>query len=117
MPSDDQTIIEPLPLMEEESATFEASRYLVLDVLGVGGVGKVFRALDRKSGREVALKTIRPSLVKDSIVIQRFLHEGRLTAQLSHPNIIPVYDLDSSANGLPFYTMPIVRQQSLHKIL
>jgi eukaryotic-like serine/threonine-protein kinase len=91
-------------------------RYDLGAQLGVGGVGKVVTAKDREIGRSVALKTPKHSDAQPS-VIERFVNEARLTAQLEHPSVVPVYDMGTLPNGQPFYTMRVVKRQSLQDVL
>ena len=88
------------------------SRFDVLDSLGQGGMGTVVRAWDPTLQREVALKAPR-GLEPDP----RFVAEARITGQLDHPNIVPVYELGQTADGLPFYAMKEVKGQSLRDVL
>lgn len=92
-------------------------RYSVVEPLGRGGVGKVVASLDREIGRVVALKTLRQGRDAEPHVVRRFLHEARITAKLEHPNIVPVYDLGALPEGEPYYTMRIVKKQSLGDVL
>jgi formylglycine-generating enzyme required for sulfatase activity/tRNA A-37 threonylcarbamoyl transferase component Bud32 len=82
-----------------------------------GGTGKVYRALDREVGRSVALKTVRHGTDAQPDVTERFMREARVTAQLEHPNIVPVYELGSLSDGQPFYTMRVIQKQSLQDVL
>jgi len=96
--------------------TFEGPRYSSLETLGRGGMGRVVSALDREIGRIVALKTMaEPDAGRP--VVRRFLQEARITAQLEHPNIVPVYDLGALPDGQPYYTMRVVKKQSLGDVL
>jgi serine/threonine-protein kinase len=92
-------------------------RYLFLEDLGVGGIGKVVRATDRVVGRDVALKTLRDGMGMAPDVIERFLAEACVTARLEHPNVVPVHDIGSFPNGQPYYTMRVVKQRSLQDVL
>lgn len=95
---------------------FEGARYANLEALGRGGMGKVTASLDREIGRIVALKTLaRPDA--DRSHMKRFLQEARITAQLEHPNVVPVYDIGVLPDGQPFYTMRVVKKQSLGDVL
>jgi serine/threonine protein kinase len=79
-----------------------------------GGMGQVWLATDRDLGRAVALKELRPESLKHPTIIARFLEEARITGQLEHPAIIPVYELVKGGGGeLPFYTMRFIRGRSL----
>ncbi len=74
-------------------------------------------ALDRETGRVVALKTVNAGAAANPKITTRFVEEARLTAQLEHPNIVPVYDLGTLADGQPFYTMRVVKRKSLRNVL
>jgi len=92
-------------------------RYVFSDELGVGGEGKVVKAYDRVIGRTVALKTLRDGVEGQPGIAERFLHAARVTAQIEHPNIVPVYDIGALASGKPYYTMRVVKRQSLQDVL
>ncbi len=92
-------------------------RYDLGDALGAGGVGKVVAARDREIGRVVALKTLKHGADAQETVAHRFMSEARVTAQLEHPNIVPVYDLGTLPDGQPYYTMRVVKRQSLQDVL
>ena len=91
-------------------------RYHRLDPVGRGGVGMVWRAIDRHLGREVALKEPRTDRLFGSSVSARFLEEARVTGQLQHPGIVPLFDLvDAPELGGPFYTMRLVEGRTLKR--
>ena len=69
-------------------------RYRVLGVLGRGGMGTVYKAEQRLLERPVVLKVIRPELVANGNVVQRFQREARLAARLAHPNVVAVYEAE-----------------------
>ena len=92
-------------------------RYQNLELLGRGGAGIVNAALDREIGRIVAVKTLNAGALADARVTREFVEEAHLTAQLEHPNIVPVYDLGALPDGQPFYTMRVVKRQSLRDVL
>jgi serine/threonine protein kinase/predicted negative regulator of RcsB-dependent stress response len=100
-----------------EAATDNAPRRLRYDfgqLHAKGGMGQVWLATDRDLGRSVALKELRPESLKHPTIIARFLEEARITGQLEHPAIIPVYELVKGGLGeLPFYTMRFIRGRSL----
>ena len=81
--------------------------YKLLQRLGRGGMGTVYRALQLSLNREVALKILSPELSQDPAFVQRFLKEARSAGQLNHPNIVQVYDVDRD-EGLTFYAMEFV---------
>lgn len=88
-----------------------AEVYEVEKELGEGGMAIVFLATDRKHGRKVAIKVMRPELT-ESIGGDRFLKEIETAARLSHPHILPVHD-SGQADGLLYYVMPFVEGESL----
>lgn len=94
--------------------TFE--HYRVLDKIGEGGMGAVYRALDLTLHREVALKFLPAELASDPSAQQRLLKEARAASRLNHPNIATVYEV-GEANGTPFIAMEFVQGESLKQIL
>lgn len=84
--------------------------------LGRGGIGRVLVVRDAHLSREVALKELlsRPAAGsagsgRDALVLTRFLREARITGQLEHPGIVPVYELGQRPDGTLYYTMKVVR--------
>jgi serine/threonine-protein kinase len=94
-----------------------AQRYLPRTLLGVGGVGEVTLYADRWIGREVALKTLRPSGDGVNPNTERFLREARVQGQLEHPSIVPVYECGIDPDGREYFTMKRVRGPTLADIL
>jgi len=88
-----------------------AERYTVERELGRGGMATVYLAEERKHGRKVAIKVMRPELAA-SINAERFLREIGIAARLSHPHIVPLID-SGDAGGLPYYVSPFVPGGSL----
>ena len=88
------------------------SRYQVSRLLGQGGMGAVYQARDTELDRDVALKEIRPDLVDQPDVIARFKREIQLASDITHPNVLRVFDL-SEANGKRFLTMQYVEGTTL----
>lgn len=97
-----------LSFLSDEEAGGAAGRtlggYKLLQRLGRGGMGTVYRALQLSLNREVALKILSAELSQDPAFVERFLKEARAAGQLNHPNIVQVYDVDR-AEGLTFYAM------------
>jgi len=85
-----------------------AGRYDILDLLGSGGMGVVYRAFDREVGETVAIKALRPELEFDPTMLERFKQELRLARRITHRNVVRTYDL-GEADGVYFITMEYVR--------
>ena len=95
---------------------FELDRYILIDLIGAGGMGEVFLAEDPVCGRKVALKRILSNRKTKESARRRFKKEVRIAAQLSHPSIIPIYDLQDEGGNL-YYTMPFLEGKTLKEIL
>jgi tetratricopeptide (TPR) repeat protein/tRNA A-37 threonylcarbamoyl transferase component Bud32 len=89
------------------------SRYQLDHIHATGGIGRVWLARDRDLGREVALKELRPDRAHLPSAQARFLAEARITGQLEHPGIVPVYELVGNAEHGPCYAMRFVGGQTL----
>ena len=90
-------------------------RYEIERELGRGGTATVYVAQDRRHGREVAVKVLRPD-VAAAIGAERFLREITIAARLTHPNVLPLIDSGQAAGSL-YYVMPYVRGESLRQRL
>src|SRR5688572_14916122 len=88
-----------------------ASRYLIEREIGRGGMATVYLARDIRHNRNVALKVLNPELGA-VLGVDRFLSEIRVTANLNHPNLLPLFD-SGEADGVLFYVMPYVQGESL----
>jgi serine/threonine-protein kinase len=95
----------------ERVKTALADHYAIERELGSGGMATVYLARDLKHERQVAVKVLHPDLAA-SIGAERFLREIRITAKLSHPHILPLYD-SGAAGGFLYYVMPFVQGESL----
>src|SRR5271157_2541258 len=93
-----------------------AQRYEILKLLGEGGMGAVYRARDAELDRMVALKVIRPELARNEQILQRFKQELILARQVTHRNIIRIFDL-GHAEGTRFITMEYIEGEDLSSIL
>lgn len=103
-------------LPQNDQVQFTIGPYQILNKIGQGGMGEVFLAYDTVCGRRIALKRIRSDLLAHQQMHRRFLKEARITSQLTHPAIIPIYTIHDEEN-LVYYTMPYVEGETLKLIL
>jgi len=99
-----------------QSGTVLAGRYEILEILGEGGMGAVYKARDRELTRAVALKVIRPDLVRNPAIVERFKQELRLSHQVTHKNVIRIYDL-GEGEGVKFITMEYIEGKDLRALI
>ncbi|MCB9833142.1 MAG: protein kinase [Planctomycetes bacterium] len=92
-------------------------RFLLVEEIAQGGMGRVFRALDERLDRDVAVKVLRARLRRDDQMTARFLEEARIAGQLQHPGILPVYDVGLDAQDRPWFAMKLVEGRTLAEIL
>jgi len=90
--------------------------YRVIEKIGSGGMGEVYRASDQRLGRDVALKILKPSLAHDQDRLRRFEQEARAAAALSHPNIVAIYDIGMH-DGAPYIVSELLEGQTLRERL
>jgi PAS domain S-box-containing protein len=89
-------------------------RYQLTRLHATGGIGRIWLARDAELGRDVALKELRPERADDAALWSRFLKEARITGQLEHPGVVPVYELARRPeNQQPFYTMQFIKGRTL----
>ncbi|MEK7469999.1 MAG: protein kinase [Planctomycetota bacterium] len=94
------------------------ARYEVRKEHARGGMGRILVVLDREVGREVAMKELLPRFAQGfAWDRERFLREARITGQLEHPNIVPVYEIGAKEGGAAYYTMKLVRGETMEERL
>lgn len=92
-------------------------KYDVLDELGHGGMATVYRAHDKRLGRDVAVKVLHPHLRESREIAHRFSAEAKAVAKLRHPNIVEVFDVSSEEDDEQFLVVELIRGQTLRKML
>ncbi len=103
------------PRTEMTAGAVFAGRYQIVEELGAGGMGSVFRAVDKKLNEEVALKLIRPEIALDKPTLERFHNELKLARKISHRHVGRMYELMQD-NGRHFITMEYVAGQDLRAL-
>jgi serine/threonine protein kinase/tetratricopeptide (TPR) repeat protein len=94
-----------------------ADRFRVESLIGTGGSGSVYRAVQEQLGRPVALKMLKPELSENPAVRNRFVREARAVATLSHPNIATIYDFGSDETGALYIALEFIEGLSLADLL
>lgn len=104
-----------MSVLHERLKSALAPRYEVLEEIGTGGMGRVFRARDTTLGRDVAVKVLRPESAT-AVGSERFEREARALAAVSHPNIVPIHEC-GTADGVQYYVMDLVNAPTLRERL
>jgi serine/threonine-protein kinase len=104
------------PKEELTRGTTFAGRYEIIEELGKGGMGRVYRVEDTKLEQEVALKLIKPEIAKDKKTIERFRNELKFARNIRHKNVCGMYDLGET-EGAHFITMEYVRGEDLRSAI
>jgi hypothetical protein len=91
--------------------------YVILELVGVGGMGRVYRAEQTNLGRTVAVKIIHPHLVGEENAAARFITEARAASRLNHPNSVGIIDFGKSADGQLYLVMEFLRGRDLARVI
>lgn len=102
-----------LDAMAENVAVNELRRFRIVKEHAKGGLGVVYLAVDDELERDVAVKQIRPDRADSADYRVKFLREAKLTGQLEHPGIVPVYSIGQDQAGVPYYAMRFIRGKDL----
>ncbi len=91
--------------------------YVILDLVGVGGMGRVYRAEQRMLGRTVAIKVIHPHLLSDEQSVARFYNEARAASRLNHPNSVSIIDFGRTDDGILYLAMEYLNGRDLARVM
>ena len=92
-------------------------RYEVLEILGEGGMGRVYRVRHAHLGRTFAMKMLRPELARDADLAARFIREAKATASVKHPNVVQITDFGRLPDGTPYFVMELLVGRTLAQVL
>jgi tetratricopeptide (TPR) repeat protein len=115
-PSESSSVFRSIGATVFREGDILGGRYEITKLLGMGGMGAVYKAHDIEVERTVGLKVIRPDLAENPAILARFKQELVLARQITHKNIIRIYDL-SDADGVKFITMEFIEGEDLKTIL
>lgn len=112
---------EPSPLhrprAESDALPAQIGRYRIAGEVARGGVGAIYKARDEELGREVALKVLLRDHRSHPEMLQRFLEEAQIGAQLQHPGLVPVHELGLFGDKRPYFAMKLVKGKTLGRLL
>jgi serine/threonine-protein kinase len=115
---DDIEVTETIETPKEELTTGStfANRYQIIEELGRGGMGRVYKAVDTEVNEKIALKLIKPEIAKEKKTIDRFRNELKFARKIRHKNVCQMYDL-GTAEGSYFITMEYVVGEDLKRLI
>ncbi|PYL11500.1 MAG: hypothetical protein DMF48_06550 [Verrucomicrobia bacterium] len=101
--------------LDARDKPWQLGNYEILEQIGCGGMGVIYRARQRHSRRIVAVKRVLSYRADSHGALQRFRREAQAVASLDHPNILPIYEVSESEDGLPFFSMKFAEKGSLRE--
>jgi serine/threonine protein kinase/Flp pilus assembly protein TadD len=114
--SPSQTETYQTPVLELKTGTTFAGRYQVIEELGHGGMGRVYKVHDTELNEKVALKLLRPEMAADADTVERFRNELKSARQVTHKNVCRMFDI-GRAEGAPYITMEYVHGEDLKRLI
>jgi len=116
-PADGRKLLTVKDAVEERVGTTIDGRYTLLEVVGRGGMGSVYRAMQHSMERQVAVKLLTREISADEKLVKRFLQEARAAAALNHPGIITLHDFGQSESGELYLAMELLEGRDLAQLL
>ncbi|HEV2840680.1 MAG TPA: protein kinase [Chthoniobacterales bacterium] len=113
---DTETLDEVLAEVDVRDSEWRLGNYQILEEIGRGGMGVIYRARQRHSRRIVAVKRVLGYHADSRETLARFRREAQAAASLDHPNILPIYEVSESEDGLPFFSMKFAPGGSLQEV-
>lgn len=108
---------EDLDAIQDELIPDSIGGYRVTAVLGRGGMGVVYRAIDAKLGRPIAVKVIARRFAGDAVMVGRFVEEARICSQLQHPGIVPIHEIGTLPDGRNYFSMKVIEGETFADLL
>src|SRR5216110_2943367 len=115
-PPDEPTLDDLLGEIHGHDADWLLGNYQILEEIGRGGMGVIYRARQRHSRRIVAVKRILSYHSDSRETLARFRREAQTAASLDHPNILPIYEVSETTDGVPFFSMKFAPGGSLEEV-
>ena len=109
------TVWQAQQFLSNRASSLKIDKYILLDRLGVGGMGRVYLARDTRLGRRVAIKLLSPERLSNPRALARFLREAKVGAQLQHENLVRIYD-EGEFNGIPYLVMELIEGKTLYRL-
>ncbi len=106
-----------LKVVDSQPGSVQFNDFEMQNLVGHGGMGSVFKVLEKSSGNTLAIKLMKEELVKDSVSVKRFEQEVQACMSLSHPNLINVHGFGRTEDGKPYLIMDYIEGKSLQELL